>query len=326
VSLAREVSSLDATLEREMLRKMLEIRRFDTRLLELYREGLLRGSTHSYVGMEAVAVGACSALRADDYITSTHRGHGHCIAKGGNLDLMMAELLGKATGLCKGKGGSMHIADLGVGILGANGIVGGSIGIATGAALTAKLSGTGRVCVCFFGDGGVNQGILYESANMAAIWKLPVIYVCENNQFAMSTRVTYASSVPDLSARAQAFGIPGASVDGMDVLAVHEAVVQAVLRARAGGGPSFLAATTYRFFGHNVGDSEVYRSRDEVATWRERDPIPRLQSHLVQEGVITEEEAADMERQAAEAVERAIEFAKSSPEPRPETLLDDVYA
>ena len=326
MSLAREVSSLDATLEREMLRKMLEIRRFDTRLLELYREGLLRGSTHSYVGMEAVAVGACSALRADDYITSTHRGHGHCIAKGGNLDLMMAELLGKATGLCKGKGGSMHIADLGVGILGANGIVGGSIGIATGAALTAKLSGTGRVCVCFFGDGGVNQGILYESANMAAIWKLPVIYVCENNQFAMSTRVTYASSVPDLSARAQAFGIPGASVDGMDVLAVHEAVVQAVLRARAGGGPSFLAATTYRFFGHNVGDSEVYRSRDEVATWRERDPIPRLQSHLVQEGVITEEEAADMERQAAEAVERAIEFAKSSPEPRPETLLDDVYA
>ena len=326
MSLVREAIPLDATLEREMLWKMLEIRRFDTRLLELYRDGLLRGSTHSYVGMEAVAVGACSALDADDYITSTHRGHGHCIAKGGKLDLMMAELLGKATGYCKGKGGSMHIADLGAGILGANGIVGGSIGIATGAALTAKMSGTGRVCVCFFGDGGLNQGIFYESANMAAIWKLPVIYLCENNGFAMSTRSSYSSSVVDLSARAQAFGIPGVAVDGMDVLAVHEAVSGAVARARAGDGPSFLAATTYRFFGHNVGDSEVYRSKDEVSAWRDRDPIPRLRAHLIDEGVITQDEAAEMERQAAEAVEKAIEFARTSPEPEPDTLMLDVYA
>jgi pyruvate dehydrogenase E1 component alpha subunit len=326
VSQVRVAESLDATALREMLRRMLEIRHFDTRILELYREGLLRGSTHSYVGMEAVAVGACAALRSDDYITSTHRGHGHCIAKGGKLDLMMAELLGKATGYCKGKGGSMHIADLDVGILGANGIVGGGIGIATGAALTAKMTGNGRVCVCFFGDGGVNQGILYESANMAAIWKLPIVYLCENNQFAMSTRVSYASSVADLSARAQAFGIPGASIDGMDVLAVHEAVAEAVARARAGGGPSFLAATTYRFFGHNVGDSEVYRTKEEVAPWRERDPIPRFRAYLVAEGILTEGEADEMASAASEAVERAIAFAKASPEPGPETLLEDVYA
>jgi TPP-dependent pyruvate/acetoin dehydrogenase alpha subunit len=309
-----------------MFRKMLEIRRFDTRLLDLFKEGLLRGSTHSYVGMEAVAVGACAALRTDDYITSTHRGHGHCIAKGGKLDLMMAELFGKATGYCKGKGGSMHIADLDVGILGANGIVGGGIGIATGAALTAKQHKTGQVAVCFFGDGGINQGILYECANIAAIWKLPIIYLCENNQFAMSTRVSYATSVADLSARAAAFGIPGAGVDGMDVLAVYDTVNQAVARARAGDGPSLVVANTYRFFGHNVGDSEVYRTRAEVDGWRARDPLPQFRAYLLEAELMTEAEAREFEVTADEAVESAIEFARQSPEPELSTLLEDIYA
>src|SRR5262245_16304050 len=215
-----------------MYRQMWAIRHFDSQVIKLFMEGLIRGSTHAYIGMEAVAVGACAALRADDYITSTHRGHGHCIAKGGRLDLMMAELLGKATGYCKGKGGSMHIADVDAGILGANGIVGGGIGIATGAALSSKLKGAGQVCVCFFGDGGFNQVVLYECANIAAIWKLPVIYLCENNKYAMSTPVHQATAVADLSARAAAFGMPGVNVDGMDALAVREATFHAAERGR----------------------------------------------------------------------------------------------
>src|SRR5215218_1783233 len=215
--------AVEQTLEREqmleMLRHMWEIRHFDTRAYELYREGLMRGTTHAYIGEEAIAVGVCATLKNDDTITSTHRGHGHCIAKGGDMSMMMAELLGKETGYCHGKGGSMHIADVDKGILGANGIVGGGMGIATGAGLSAKLLNNGRVSVCFFGDGALNQGILHESMNLAAIWKLPVVYVCENNQFAMSARVQQMTAVQDPADRAIAYGIPGSNIDGMDVLA-----------------------------------------------------------------------------------------------------------
>jgi acetoin:2,6-dichlorophenolindophenol oxidoreductase subunit alpha len=311
---------------RAMLRTMLTIRQFDQRALELYREGVMRGSTHPYIGMEAVAVGACAALHPNDRITSTHRGHGHCLAKGGDPRLMMAELLGKATGYCKGKGGSMHIADLEAGILGANGIVGGGIGLAAGAALAAQLAGRDDVTVCFFGDGALNQGILHESANLAAIWKLPVVFVCENNQYAMSARADKFTSVPDPTVRATAYGFPGVGCDGMDVLAVYRAVADAAARARAGGGPSLIVCVTYRYFGHHVGDPLNYRDKAEVDAWRRRDPIERFEQTLIGRGVLA---AADVERlrgEVAGEIESAVAFAKASPEPELTALMEDVYA
>jgi pyruvate dehydrogenase E1 component alpha subunit len=322
------VATLDLprTAVADILRKMYRIRHFETQVIELFQEGQIRGSTHTYIGMEGSGVGCCSALRADDYITSTHRGHGHCIAKGGRLDLMMAELLGKATGYCKGKGGSMHIADVDAGILGANGIVGGGIGIATGAALGSKLRGDGRVTVCFFGDGGFNQGVLYESANIAALWKLPVIYFCENNKYAMSTPIERSSAVADLSARAAAFGMPSANVDGMDVLAVREAVHHAAERARRGDGPSLLVSDTYRFEGHNVGDGQRYRTREEIDRWRESDPILRFRDTVARHRLMTDSEIDGIEQEVRDELAAAIEFANQSPEPSPETLEDDVYA
>ncbi|MBX6770118.1 MAG: pyruvate dehydrogenase (acetyl-transferring) E1 component subunit alpha [Chloroflexi bacterium] len=310
----------------EMYDRMLTIRRFELRVIELFREGVIRGSTHTYIGMEANAVGCCTALRPDDYITSTHRGHGHCIAKGGDVRLMMAELLGKATGYCKGKGGSMHIADLDVGILGANGIVGGGIGIATGAALSAKMRGSGQVCVCFFGEGGINQGTFHENANLASIWKLPVIYFCENNQYAMSMSVKRATAVADIASRAAAYDMPGVNVDGMDVLAVYEATRQAVERARAGEGPSLIVATTYRFEGHNIGDPQPYRSRDEVEEWRKRDAIERFGRFLIDEGIATRAEIEAIHQAVDQKIDEAVEFARQSPEPELSSLEDDVYA
>jgi pyruvate dehydrogenase E1 component alpha subunit len=317
---------LTATAVTEILRKMYRIRHFEGKVIDLFQEGLIRGSTHTYIGEEASGVGACTALRDDDYITSTHRGHGHCIAKGGRVDLMMAELLGKATGYCKGKGGSMHIADVDVGILGANGIVGGGIGIATGAGLTCKLRGDGRVCLCFFGDGGFNQGVLYESANIAALWKLPVIYFCENNKYAMSTPIERSSAVIDLSARAAAFGMPSANVDGMDVLAVREAVFHAAERARRGDGPTLLVADTYRFEGHNVGDGQRYRTRDEVERWRQSDPILRFRDTVSRHGILGEAAMDQIEQEVVQELTDAIEFAHNSPEPSADALEDDVYA
>jgi pyruvate dehydrogenase E1 component alpha subunit len=311
--------------QRDMLRRMLEIRSFENMVIQLFREGLVRGATHTYVGEEAVAVGACAALRQDDFITSTHRGHGHCIAKGGELTLMLAELIGKATGYCKGKGGSMHIADLDKGILGANGIVAGGVGIATGAALSCKMRKTDQVVVCFFGDGGVNQGILYECANFAAIWSLPIVYVCENNQYAMSTHWSTTNAVADLSGRGQAFGIPSATIDGMDALAVYEAVSHAVARARAGQGPSFLVAMTYRFLGHHIADSLIYRTREETDAWRAKDPIDRLEAQLIAAGSLSKDDAEAMRQQAKDDVDAAALFARESPEPDPDTLLTDIY-
>jgi pyruvate dehydrogenase E1 component alpha subunit len=310
----------------DMLRMMLRIRQFEQRALELYREGVMRGTTHPYIGMEAVAVGTCAALRPADRITSTHRGHGHCLAKGGDPRLMMAELLGRAAGYCKGKGGSMHIADVEAGILGANGIVGGGMGLATGAALATKLAGRDEVAVCFFGDGALNQGIFHEAANMAAIWGLPVVYVCENNQYAMSARADRFTSVPDPSVRAGSYGFPGLSCDGMDALAVYQTVGGAVARARAGGGPSLVVCVTYRYLGHHVGDPLNYRDKAEVETWRAKDPIERLRAALLERRVLTAAEADGLRAEVEREIDDAVAFAKASPEPDPSTLAEDVYA
>jgi pyruvate dehydrogenase E1 component alpha subunit len=324
--MAVKVLSLAKPTMLEMYDRMLTIRLFEMRVIELFREGVIRGSTHTYIGMEAGAVGACTALRPDDYITSTHRGHGHCIAKGGDVRLMMAELLGKATGYCKGKGGSMHIADIDAGILGANGIVGGGMGIATGAGLSSKMRGSGQVCVCFFGEGGFNQGAFHENANLASIWKLPVIFLCENNQYAMSMSVKRATSVSDLTDRAAAYSMPGWGVDGMDVMAVFEATRRAVDRARAGDGPSLIVSTTYRFEGHNIGDPQPYRTKTEVEEWRKRDAIERFRDQLVDEGVATVAETEAIERAIRERIDEAVEFARLSPEPDLASLEEDVYA
>ena len=322
----RQLDALPAEKLREMYRKMVMIRRFDTRIHDLYNEGLIRGSTHPYLGMEAVAVGAIAALKPDDYISSTHRGHGHCIAKGCDVNLMMAEIIGRATGYCKGKGGSMHIADMDLGMLGANGIVGGGNGLATGAALTAKLKRTGQVAVCFFGDGALNQGSLYECANMAVIWKLPVIYLCENNQYAMSASVKQMTGVRDLTDRATGFGMPGVGVDGMDVGAVYGAVAEAAERARMGDGPSMVVATTYRFGGHHTIDSQVYRTKEEVREWQEKDAIPRFRKYLIARGVLTENSAEALEAEVEAELRDAEAFARSSPEPDASWLYTDVYA
>ncbi len=310
----------------EALRLMLTIRRFDEQALALYRAGEMRGTTHPYIGMEAVGVGVVAALRPDDYVTSTHRGHGHTIAKGGDIRKMMAELLGKATGYSGGKGGSMHVADMDKHMLGANGIVGGGMGLATGAALTARLQGADSVAVCFFGDGALNQGILHETSNLAAIWKLPVLFVCENNQYAMSTRAEWSIAGGDPAGRAAAYGLPGVTVDGMDFFAVHEAAHRLVERARRGEGPAYLVCNTYRYYGHHAGDPLNYRGKDEVDRWREQDPIARLQRALIERGVLSAGEAAELEQRVAAEVEAAVAFAKASPEPTVDQLMTDIYA
>ena len=310
----------------QMYRQMWAIRHFDSQVIKLFMEGLIRGSTHAYIGMEAVAVGACAALRPADYITSTHRGHGHCIAKGGQLDLMMAELLGKATGYCKGKGGSMHIADLDAGILGANGIVGGGIGIATGAGASIRLRHSGQVVVCFFGDGGLVQGVLHEAMNLASLWKLPVIYLCEINQYALATPISEEFGIPDPAAWARGYGMPAQRVDGQDVLAVYAATAEAAERARRLEGPTFLACQTYRYAGHNVGDPEEYRGKDEVAEWRQQDPIARFGALLAAHGVLDEASATAAASEVEAAVDQAVAFARESPDPANETLFEDVYA
>lgn len=306
----------------------MEIRQFEDAAGNLYQRGELPGFLHLYIGEEATAVGVCSTLTDDDYITSTHRGHGHLIAKGGERPRMMAELFAKTTGYCKGKGGSMHIADISLGILGANGVVGAGIPMATGAALSAKMRGTKQVAVSFFGDGATNQGVFHESLNLAAVWELPGVYVCENNQFGMGTPQKEHQKVTDISIRAGSYGMPGTRVDGNNVLEVYDAAYEAVERARNGGGPSLIDCNTYRFRGHHIGDPGTsYRERSEVEEQqRTRDPILRLKKVLIEEeGVAeTELEAIDQELQAG--LEAAIEYAKSSPSPRPEDALEDLYA
>jgi pyruvate dehydrogenase E1 component alpha subunit len=318
--------ALSAEQLREALRLMLLIRTFDERALALYRAGEMRGTTHPYIGMEAVGVGVMLALRAEDWVSSTHRGHGHTIAKGGDPKKMMAELLGRATGYSGGKGGSMHIADMDKHMLGANGIVGGGMGLATGAALTAKLQNTGAVAICFFGDGALEQGILHETTNLAAIWKLPVVFVCENNQYAMSARSDWSVAGGNPAARAAGYGIPGDTVDGMDLFAVHTRASELVERARRGEGPAYLVCNTYRYHGHHAGDPLNYREREEVERWRRQDPIERVKRAIVEQGVMSGEEIAQLEQQIEAQVDEAVEFAKSSPEPTPDQLMTDIYA
>jgi pyruvate dehydrogenase E1 component alpha subunit len=302
-------------------RTMVRIRVFEERVGELFLARKLPGFVHLYLGMEAVAAGVCAALREDDFITSTHRGHGHAIAKGVGVDALMAELYGKETGACHGFGGSMHVADFSLGMLGANGIVAAGCGIAAGAGLSARYRRSGQVAVCFFGDGGINKGSFHESLNFAAAKQLPVVYVCENNQYAQFTAITRTTPAVDLSLRAAAYGIPGQTVDGNDAVAVHGAALEAVGRARAGDGPTLLVATTYRFGGHYVGDPEEYRDKEEVASWRERDPIPRLEAALLADGTLDEEARARVWEEATTEVAAAERFAEESPDPDPALSL-----
>jgi len=311
-----------------MYRKMLAIRLFEEQVSELYKRALMPGLAHLYTGEEAVAVGICGALRADDYITSTHRGHGHCLAKGASPDQMFAELLGKEAGYCKGKGGSMHIADPATGNLGANAIVAGSAGIATGAAFSAQRLRTGLVSVCFFGEGALGQGVLYEVMNLAQLWKLPVIYACENNLYTEYTHFS-ETTAGDIEARAAAFGIHAAGVDGQDVRAVHSAATRVVSRAREGGGPAFLVCNTYRYGGHHVGDinREYYRSKQEEQRWMsERDPIKILATWLIGQGLADEESFGRIRAEIESEMKRAVEFAIAAPYPKVDEASQDVYA
>ena len=310
-----------------ILRRMIMVRRFEETVFDVYRRGWMPGLAHLYDGSEATAVGVCAALRDDDTITSTHRGHGHIIAKGGHLDQMMAEVMGKVTGYCRGKGGEMHIADVGLGILGANGIVGGGVGIATGSAFSAKHSGSDRVSVAFFGDGAANQGILYECANMAVLWNLPVIYVCENNQYTEFTNWRKLTAGDGLAVRAEAMGMPGVEVDGNDVMAVYNATNEAVQRARAGDGPSVVVCHTWRYGGHHVGDpGTAYRPKEEIEKWRAKDPIVQFEKVLLDKGIVSPEDI-ELTRDAIEQeISHAVEAGREAPFPEVNEVTDHVYA
>ena len=310
----------------EMYKKMLEIRYFEEKVFELYGQNLVPGTIHLYAGEEAVAVGVCSGLRKDDYITSTHRGHGHCIAKGADLKRTMAEILGKKTGYCKGKGGSMHIADFNIGMLGATAVVGAGLPIAVGAGLSAKLRKTDQVVACFFGEGASNQGTFHESINMASAWSLPVIFVCENNLYAMGTRQSRIMNIENIADRAAAYGIPGVTVDGNDVLAVFEASQKAVDQARSGAGPTLIECKTYRHKGHSRVDPAKYRPKEEVEQWLANDPLKRFRTTLQQNENFSQAEVQKIEENVAAEIEQAVKFAVESPYPAPEEALEDVYA
>ncbi|MGA8767582.1 MAG: thiamine pyrophosphate-dependent dehydrogenase E1 component subunit alpha [Candidatus Acidiferrales bacterium] len=311
-----------------MFRRMQMIRLFEEHVNELYTRALMPGLAHLYVGEEAVAVGICEALRPDDFITSTHRGHGHCLAKGASPDRMFAELLGKEAGYCRGKGGSMHIADPTTGNLGANAIVAGSTGIATGAAFSSKHLGTGQVTVCFFGEGALGQGVLYEVMNLAALWKLPVIYACENNLYNEYTHFT-ETTAGDILARGTAFGLPAESVDGQDIRSVHAVATKLVDRARRGEGPAFLLCNTYRYTGHHVGDinREYYRSKQEEQEWKtQRDPIRLLADWLLGQQMADRAALDRIESEVKSEMQSAVDFAVSAPYPSPDEVDQDVYA
>lgn len=320
------IEKIEKRLLVDMYRKMVLIRRFEEQIWEVYTSGLMPGLAHLYIGEEAVAVGVCSAIRENDYITSTHRGHGHCIAKGGQVGRMMAEVLGKATGYCKGKGGSMHIADMSLGILGANGIVAGGMGIATGAALSAKMRKSDQVAICFFGDGAANQGILLETGNLAVVWRLPVIYVCENNQYGEYTSMGSVTSVKDIAQRADGMGIPGMIVDGNDILEIYKAASEAVNRARLGEGPTLIECKTYRQRGHHVGDKEKYRTEEEIQEWLRRDPIAKLRNKMIRDKIAKKSELDKIDEEVTKEVLEAVEYAKNSPFPQVNEVMEDLYA
>lgn len=311
---------------RHALLTMWTIRRFEEAVDDLFARGLMHGTMHLSIGQEASATGACLALRSDDAITSTHRGHGHCIAKGADLTRMMAELLAKETGYCRGRGGSMHIADTATGNLGANGIVAGGIPIAAGAALAYQLRGEDRVVACFFGDGAANEGAFHEAVNLAAIWKLPVVFICENNKYGMSFSTEKSFAIENISERAAAYGIPGVTVDGNDLDAVHNAVSTAVTRARAGEGPTLVENLTYRWKGHSKSDKNLYRTKEEIAEWRAKDPILRFEAQVKESGVLSEEEVQAVRTQAMEQMRDAVRQANAAPDADPSDLLDAVFA
>lgn len=321
-----DMKKISKTIHLEMLKKMLEIRKFEEQVDQFYMKGEVHGTGHLYIGMEATAVGSILAIKKDDLITSTHRGHGHCIAKGADLKLMMAELLGKATGYCKGKGGSMHIADISLGILGANGIVGGGIAIATGAALAVKETGSGQVVLCFFGDGATNQGVFHESLNMASIWKLPVLYIIENNKYGMGFPVTKAVNIDTLSKRACSYGIKGLTIDGNDVVGVYNTVDKLSGEMRNGEGPVLLECLTYRWKGHSRMDAERYRTKEELEEWKTKCPIKRFKKYLIEKNIAGQEEIDSIEDEVRQEIDSACSFAVESPFPNPEEALEDVYA
>jgi pyruvate dehydrogenase E1 component alpha subunit len=309
-----------------MLERMTLIREFEERLKWLVENGVPAGAVHLYAGQEAVAAGVCAALRDDDWIASTHRGHGHCIAKGVDVRAMMAELYGKATGTNHGKGGSMHITDVRKGVLGVNPIVGAGVAHAVGAGLSARVRGTDQVCAAFFGEGAAGIGTLHESMNMAAIWKLPVVFVCENNGYAQATPVEYALAVPDVAARAAAYGMPGETIDGQDALAVLAAAERAVQRARQGAGPSLIECKTYRYYGHHQGDNPLrYRTEEEEAVARERDCVARLRDHLVSAGILDATGADAITARTRAAIDEAVAVAENSPLPEAADLYRHVY-
>jgi TPP-dependent pyruvate/acetoin dehydrogenase alpha subunit len=309
-----------------LLLQMLRIRSFEGRVLELFAEGLVRGSAHPYIGQEAIAVGVCDALEPTDYITSTHRGHGHCIAKGLELRPMMSEITGRSNGYCRGKGGSMHITALAHGMLGADAIVAGSLAIAVGAAYGLRLQGHEAVTVAFFGDGASNQGIFHEAANLAAVLKAPVVFVCENNRWAISTPVEQSTAVPDIAARAAGYGFPGEVVDGNDVLAVREAAERAVARARSGNGPTLIEAKTFRITPHSAATPQDDRDPEVLDAWRRRDPIDRLRALLSDTHGVERGRLEELAAQAAHEVADAVDHALASPHPDPSEAYDDVYA
>ena len=315
----------DRELLLEMYRRMVRIREFELAAIDLFKRGQVKGTIHAYIGQEASGVGVCMALRTDDLIAGTHRSHGHNIAKGANTARMMAEILGKETGYCKGRGGSMHIAAFETGSLGALAVVGSGIPLAVGAALAFKMRGEDRVTAPFTGDAGSNTGNWHESMNMAAVSKLPVVFVLENNHYGVSTRIEESTAVEDLSLRARGYGMPGVRVDGFDVLAVYNAATEAVARARRGDGPTLLVTESYRFEGHYSGEPEVYRSRAEVEEWRKKDPIPRFRHWLTENGRATDAELSAIEAAMKQEIVDAVQFARDSPQPDPATAMDYIY-
>lgn len=317
--------TLDKSALLRMYEQMKTIRVFEERAGKEFATGKVPGFVHLYAGEEAVAVGVCSHLTDDDFITSHHRGHGHCIAKGVSVREMVAELLGREAGACRGKGGSMHIADVNKGMLGANGIVGGGFPLAAGAGLTAKYNGKGQVAVCFFGDGAGNQGTFHEGLNLAGIWKLPVIFVAENNGYAESTPVTYHMSCRDIADRAAGYNMPGVTIDGLDVFAVYEAAGEAVARARRGEGPSLIECKTYRYYGHFEGDAVTYRTKEEEESYRARDAIQFLRNSILKRQIATDEELDTIDAQVQNSIDLAWQYAEAAPYPAPEEALTDVY-
>ncbi len=317
--------TLTAEICKKIYLDMWRIRLFEEEANRQTSMGTVQGALHMCCGEEAIAVGICAHLRDDDYVTGTHRSHGHCLAKGAPMDRMMAELFGKATGSCAGKGGSMHIADFSINILGANGIVGGGIGPATGTALASKMRGTDQVSICFFGDGAAARGPFHEAITMGSLWKLPVVYICENNQYQQWVPRKNVAVVDSVADMAPSYAIPGVSIDGQDIVEVYEASGEAIERARSGGGPTLIEARTYRFYGHSLGDREEYRTREEVEEWRaNRDPIKLLRAHMVERQWLGDTDNEAVQEQAKAEVAAAVRFADESPFPTPDTALTDV--